>query len=184
MSGRTSLSFRLGVLAITAGLLVSLPRAASGQGAQGVGRSERYIQVPGIRGTAPHTQTLYVIDELRGLFYVFEYKASSSARYFKRHAHANLRRAAREVVRRRRLKTQPGEHRPNRYTLTLGIPGTTDDTQTLYVTDGVDEILFIFEYNAKTHKLEPRKPVDLLSCALSVESQAKPRSGRSATRHP
>lgn len=43
-----------------------------------------------------------------------------------------------------------------RYSVLTGIRGSVQSTQTLYILDDVEDILFAYEYNSNSHKLEPQ----------------------------
>jgi len=42
-----------------------------------------------------------------------------------------------------------------RYSLITGIRGSTQSSQTLYILDDVEDLLFAYEYNSRSHRLEP-----------------------------
>jgi hypothetical protein len=54
-----------------------------------------------------------------------------------------------------------GEGRAGRYTLVRGVQGTTQRSETVYVTDDLNEMLFIFEYSSRSKSIDIREFVDL-----------------------
>jgi hypothetical protein len=69
------------MLALAMGLLAGsliFPRATHSQEAQGEGRAGRYAVVTGIRGSAPSTQSLYLIDDATEILFAFEYNSRSN----------------------------------------------------------------------------------------------------------
>jgi len=47
--------------------------------------------------------------------------------------------------------TTPG----GRYTLITGIRGSTQSSESLYILDDVEDMLLAYEYNSRSHELEP-----------------------------
>lgn len=108
MSGRTRLWLGTVLLTLAIGLLIGglvRPRPAIGQepGEAGEGR---FAFTAGIRGSARHTQTLYVIDDAADIFHVFEYSAAAGR--FEHRTAVDLRRLASELGK-ARAKARPGE---------------------------------------------------------------------------
>lgn len=48
-----------------------------------------------------------------------------------------------------------------RYSMVLGIPGSTERSQTLYLVDDLNDIFYILEYSSKTRTIVPRRLMDL-----------------------
>ena len=77
MSGKTQFWVGSVMLALAMGILVStvvMPQVAS---AQGEGRSGRYALVPGVSGTTANSETLYILDDLNEVLFIFEYTSRS-----------------------------------------------------------------------------------------------------------
>jgi hypothetical protein len=77
-----------------------------------------------------------------------------------------------------RSQGHQGEGRSARFTLVTGIPGSTADTQTLYVIDDTNELLFTFEYNAvrRKDKMTPQAVTDLrkyIHRAVELRAEAR-----------
>ena len=48
-----------------------------------------------------------------------------------------------------------------RYSMVLGIAGSTERSQTLYLVDDLNDIFYVLEYSSKTRTIVPRKVTDL-----------------------
>jgi len=57
--------------------------------------------------------------------------------------------------------SQEGEGRAGRYALVTGIPGNAPKTQTLYIIDDVNEILYAFEYSSRAKEIAYRHATDI-----------------------
>lgn len=70
--------------------------------------------------------------------------------------------------------SQEGEGRTGRYALVTGIPGNTQKSQTLYLVDDLNEILYIFEYSSRAKELAVREVSDLRRYATKLlEARSK-----------
>lgn len=81
MSGRTQFWLGSVMLALAMGLLVGravVPRAAHAQENLGEGRTRRYAMVTGLRGTAQHTQTVFIVDDVNQIIFAIEYHSRSN----------------------------------------------------------------------------------------------------------
>ena len=77
MSGKTQFWVGSVMLALAMGILVStvvMPQVAS---AQGEGRAGRYALVRGVAGTTANSETVYIVDDLNQMLFIFEYSSRS-----------------------------------------------------------------------------------------------------------
>jgi len=77
MSGRTQFWVGSVMMALAVGLLVGgmvFPKAAYSQDA-GEGRTSRFALVTGVPGTSPRSETLYIVDDMNEILYIFEYSS-------------------------------------------------------------------------------------------------------------
>jgi len=58
-----------------------------------------------------------------------------------------------------------------RYSMVLGLPGSTERSQTLYLIDDLNDIFYILEYTSKSRSVTPRKIVDLRKYSTEVIHQ-------------
>ena len=61
----------------------------------------------------------------------------------------------------RSVSAQDAEGGGGRYALIRGVPGSTTNSETLYVLDDLNQIIFFFEYSSRSKSLEPRTYIDL-----------------------
>lgn len=54
-----------------------------------------------------------------------------------------------------------GEGRSGKYLLVTGVEGTAIRTQTIYITDNVNDILYIFEYSSRAKEVKIRNVYDV-----------------------
>jgi len=67
-----------------------------------------------------------------------------------------------------------GEGRAGRYALVTGIAGVTQKSQTLYVVDDANELLFVFEYSARSREIAFREATDMRRYASqAIKMRAK-----------
>jgi hypothetical protein len=103
MSGRTQFWLGSVMLALAMGLLVGsflYPRTTLAQdGVGGEGRTGRYALVPGVRGTTQQSETLYVVDDMNEVLFVFEY--SSRSKEIEPRALYDLQQAASGLIKKR-----------------------------------------------------------------------------------
>ena len=55
-----------------------------------------------------------------------------------------------------------------RYSMVLGLPGSVERSQTLYLIDDLNDIFYILEYSSKSRNITPRKIVDLRRYSTEV----------------
>jgi len=109
MSGRTQFWLGSVMLALAVGLLLGtslLTRPTYAQESRGEGRSGRYALVTGIAGAATNTQSLYIVDDINQILFVFEYHARANRFTFR--AASDIQRYAGELVE-QRAKRQRAE---------------------------------------------------------------------------
>ena len=56
---------------------------------------------------------------------------------------------------------QNAEGRTSRFALVRGVRGTTQGSETVYITDDLNQMLFVFEYTSRSKKVDIREFVDL-----------------------
>lgn len=158
MPSRKQLRCRWPLLAASVCLVLSLPRTSRGDEIQFCGRSQRYTLVSGIRGIAPGTQTLYLLDNFRQIIFACEYTRAAKLKVLQAE---DLRRCAAKFIKDYKPQLSKAPSIAPGYAFVAGIRGRTADTQTLYIADDANEILFVLEYDARDKKLEGRDAVNL-----------------------
>ncbi|NQT86044.1 hypothetical protein HQ560_04720 [bacterium] len=73
----------------------------------------------------------------------------------------------------RTASAQDAESSGGRYALVRGVPGSTANSETLYVLDDLNQIVFFFEYSSRSRTLEPKAYIDLQpSVAAGLKKRA------------
>lgn len=65
----------------------------------------------------------------------------------------------------------------HRFAVVTGVEGSASRTQTVYVIDDRNNALFILEYNASSHKFEPREMTDIRRYAEEIIKARAKRQG-------
>ncbi len=72
------------------------------------------------------------------------------------------------VVMPQTASAQTGEGRSQRYALVRGVSGTTQRSETVYIVDDLNQMLFAYEYQSRSRKVELRQYVDLQGVGAAV----------------
>ncbi|NQT86045.1 hypothetical protein HQ560_04725 [bacterium] len=73
---------------------------------------------------------------------------------------------------------QTGEGRTQRYALVRGVSGTTQRSETIYVVDDLNQMLFAYEYQSRSRKVEFRQFVDLQAAGAAILKKRATREKR------
>lgn len=161
-------------------LAAALCGAAQAETESGWARSSRYTLVAGPRGAGATTQAVYIVDNLNQILFLCEYARGKS---FEVVRPVDLLLPVAKLLNQRLPKAAPAADLTPGYALATGIRGTTPNAHTLYLVDDVNEVVLVYEYDARSHQLKARVPCNLRKAARELLAVRRKLAGTPRT-HP